>query len=270
MKASINNKNMTQSQETEERCIWMTAGVISFKLCPTSYDCEHCDFDRVMRHQFKNKNLPLNKAQVEKRPVATSEVNGTDPFFTFSPKQFPSDSHLHLAHLWAKPLDNNQWRIGIDELLAYVLPEPLKVELCEVKKSIIQNETFGKILTQAGTLFVTAPLSGTLIFENPTLAENPALLHDDPMGEGWLAQIQWYQDNSELDKFYSGPQATKFLQEEAQHIKHFLKYRGIKTEEIGKTLPDGGVHIKHLHQILPEEICLKLARQLIVLGKATW
>ena len=32
-------------------CIWMTAGVISHKMCPLNYDCEHCEFDRVMRHK---------------------------------------------------------------------------------------------------------------------------------------------------------------------------------------------------------------------------
>ena len=35
------------SQESDRHCIWMKAGVISFKLCPIYYDCEHCDFDDV-------------------------------------------------------------------------------------------------------------------------------------------------------------------------------------------------------------------------------
>ncbi|MCJ7507784.1 MAG: glycine cleavage system protein H [candidate division Zixibacteria bacterium] len=270
MKKEVLEDKKILSAEAQSRCIWMTAGVVSFKLCPLSYECEHCDFDKVMQHQYKNKDLVMSKPRAGRHPILASETKESEPFFTFSPHQFPAELHLYLAHLWAKPLDGNRWKIGIDELLAYILPRPLKIELCEAKKSVIQNETFGEILTEVETLFLTAPLSGTLLLENPALKENPGLLQDDPMGAGWLAEIEWYQDSSELDRFYTGSQATKFLQEEAQHIKHFLKYRGIKTEEIGKTLPDGGVHIKHLHQILPEEICLKLARQLIVLGKAIW
>jgi hypothetical protein len=68
MKESTTNKNPTSSEDTQERCIWMTAGVISFKLCPTNYDCEYCDFDKVMRHQFKNKDLSLNKPRVNRYP----------------------------------------------------------------------------------------------------------------------------------------------------------------------------------------------------------
>lgn len=270
MKNGISDKKEKPPEDTQERCIWMSAGVISFKLCPLSYECEHCEFDEVMRHQFKDKISPLNKSETSEHPVFAVETKESEPFFTFSPRESPPDFHLHLAHLWAKPLDGGKWKIGIDDLLAYILPKPIKVEFCDAKKAFVQNKTFGKILTQVGTLFLNAPLSGKLILENPALTENPALLQDDPLGEGWLAQIEWYQDTSELDKFYTSSQATKFLEEEGQHLKHFLKYRGVKTEQIGQTSSDGGVNIKYLHQVLPEKICMKLAQELMVLGKTTW
>ena len=41
-------------QEGEKQCIWMSAGVISFKLCPINFDCEHCEFDAVMRPRKKS------------------------------------------------------------------------------------------------------------------------------------------------------------------------------------------------------------------------
>lgn len=44
----------------ENHCIWMSAGVISFKLCPFDYDCDNCDFDRVMRQEIK---APLNQRE---------------------------------------------------------------------------------------------------------------------------------------------------------------------------------------------------------------
>lgn len=50
----------------EKHCIWMSAGVISFKLCPFDYDCEHCDFDTVIRYR-KDKN-PNSSSD----PIATS------------------------------------------------------------------------------------------------------------------------------------------------------------------------------------------------------
>lgn len=42
----------------QEWCIWMAAGVISFKICPLGYDCDHCDFDRVIKQK---QTLPHEK-----------------------------------------------------------------------------------------------------------------------------------------------------------------------------------------------------------------
>ena len=42
--------------KSKDLCIWMTAGVISYKLCPFNFDCENCDFDSIMRWQDKEDN----------------------------------------------------------------------------------------------------------------------------------------------------------------------------------------------------------------------
>ncbi|NIO18620.1 hypothetical protein GTN42_04145, partial [bacterium] len=55
MKRKIPKKQETESATIQKRCIWMTAGVISFKLCPLDYDCEYCEFDEVMRSRVKSK-----------------------------------------------------------------------------------------------------------------------------------------------------------------------------------------------------------------------
>jgi glycine cleavage system H lipoate-binding protein len=37
-------------QVVENECIWMKAGVINFKRCDSAYNCQHCAFDKAMRH----------------------------------------------------------------------------------------------------------------------------------------------------------------------------------------------------------------------------
>lgn len=32
------------------KCIWMTSGVIDYKLCDNNFDCENCPFDKVIRN----------------------------------------------------------------------------------------------------------------------------------------------------------------------------------------------------------------------------
>ena len=272
MKKRVTEKQ-SLSADPQNRCIWMTAGVISFKLCPLNYDCEHCDFDKVMRVQTKPSELESKvKKHMPKTPLRSengyiTDIESEEPFFTFSIGEIDERLHIHPTHLWARHEYNHTWRVGVDGLLAYILPPPVKVELYRPNQKIIQEEVFGRILTEAGTVFVTAPLSGRLVQTNPRLAQKPELVQSDPCGEGWLAVIDRLQDGSELEKLYAGPPAIRFLKEEAHHLRILLKYRGIQVSQIGETLPDGGTDIKYLHQILAPKLCLNLALELIVSGK---
>jgi len=267
-KALENRKSVGPSKSN--RCIWMTAGVVSFKLCPFDYECERCDFDKVMRHQFEKVSFPTNKVDVDGQPISNPQSNHSNSFFSFLVGQIQDEFYFHLAHLWARPRQTQKWEMGIDKLLSYILPPPIGIELYDGKRDFVQGEVFVKIITTAGTIFLATPLSGTLISENPDLENQPALVQEDPLGKGWLAQIKWTQDSSELREFYTGAEAKRFLQEEACHLKHVLKYKGIEAGKIGQTLTDGGRNVKYLHQILPAKFCLELSRALIESGKAVW
>jgi glycine cleavage system H protein len=278
MKKRISKKQNSEFATTQSRCIWMTAGVISFKLCPLNYDCEHCDFDEVMRSQVRStggrnrvkRRKPETPAPSERLPLTNSDSDKHPLFFTFLVGEVDEGLYLHPTHLWVSRAENQKWMLGIDKLLAYVLPPVVEVELYGSNTKVLQNQLLGKVHTQGGTVPLTAPLSGRLVQANPKLADRPELVQQDPYGEGWLAEVNWFQDHSELENFYSGLAGRRFLEEEAQHLKFLLKHRGIEVNNIGDTLPDGGVHIKYLHQVLPSQVCLRLAVELMLTEKQAW
>ncbi|MDY0082451.1 MAG: hypothetical protein RBR74_04655, partial [Ignavibacteriaceae bacterium] len=41
------------------KCIWMTSGVIDYKLCDNNFDCENCPFDKVIRNLSDEKDTKL-------------------------------------------------------------------------------------------------------------------------------------------------------------------------------------------------------------------
>jgi glycine cleavage system H protein len=266
------------SAAARNRCIWMTAGVISFKLCPLDYDCEHCDFDEAMRSQVRSKaakSRPKKRgSETPARPEESFRIKRDSgkppPFFTFPAGEVDRQTYVHTSHLWVRRVDEQRWKAGIDELLAYVLPIPTKVGLSRIKAKVIQNEPFGRIHTEAGAIPLMAPLSGDFIQTNSCLESHPELVQRDPWGEGWLVMIQAPANPSELERLYAGSAGRTFLEEEAQHLRFLLKHRGIEVDHIGDTLPDGGVHIKHLHQVLPAHVCLRLAGELMISGKQAW
>jgi glycine cleavage system H lipoate-binding protein len=263
MKRKASKQQATESSPIQNRCIWMTAGVISFKLCPLEYDCEHCDFDEVMRSQVKSKR-DRSRARRDKSGVsATSEsvsASSLEPakslFFTFSAGKVDEELYLHPSHVWLRRVAHQKWRLGIGRLLAYVLPPPVEVQLYDSNTRVMQHQLFGKL--------------GTLTRINPRVLQQPELVQQDPEREGWLAEIDRSPKDSELESLYVGPAAERFLEEEAQHLNFLLKHRGIAVDNIGDTLPDGGVNVKYLHQLLPGQVCLRLAVELIASGKQGW
>jgi hypothetical protein len=48
----------------EEKCIWMEAGVIDYKLCNYYYNCSACPFDKAMK-QTANKNAEARRQGLE-------------------------------------------------------------------------------------------------------------------------------------------------------------------------------------------------------------
>jgi glycine cleavage system H protein len=278
MKKRVSKEDNLHPGDEQNLCIWMTAGVISFKLCPFNYGCERCDFDKAMRSQVKSEKV---STKVKKGITETLGQRKTLPkfgddskkpflFFTFSVDKLNEGLYLHPGHLWARRIDDKKWRVGVDQLLAYILPPPAKLEWFDLKKDFLQDQVIGKILTQAGPVFLTLPFSGRVIQTNSRLDQCPDLLQQDPYGEGWLVMIDQFQDHSELEKLHTGLAGRRFLEEEAHHLKFLLKHRGIEVDQIGETLRDGGVNIKYLHQVLPAEVCLRLAVELIMTGKQAW
>ncbi len=39
----------TEKNINDLRCVWMTAGVVNYKLCDLNFNCEFCEFHQVMQ-----------------------------------------------------------------------------------------------------------------------------------------------------------------------------------------------------------------------------
>jgi glycine cleavage system H lipoate-binding protein len=54
-------KNIPGYYLSENKCVWMRAGIINFKLCDYDYDCYHCPFDQAMKNAIGEKKAPKRK-----------------------------------------------------------------------------------------------------------------------------------------------------------------------------------------------------------------
>lgn len=87
---------------------------------------------------------------------------------------------------------------GISSYAQEQLGDVVYVELPEVGQQLTKGAQAGVVESVKSASEIYAPVSGEVVEINADLADNPALVNQDPMGQGWFFKIR-LSDNSELE-----------------------------------------------------------------------
>lgn len=93
-------------------------------------------------------------------------------------------------HEWVALHPDGTAFVGISKYAADALGDATFVELPEVGDAVEKGDSIGAVESVKSASEVYAPMSGEITAVNTLVAEYPTLLNDDPMGEGWLAQVK--------------------------------------------------------------------------------
>ena len=114
----------------------------------------------------------------------------------------PSDLRYTQEHEWIRLGEGNTAFIGITDFAQGELGDIVYVEVETVGDSLGKGDVFGTIEAVKTTSDLFMPVSGKVLEFNPGLSssggDNPALVNDDPYGEGWIIKIE-LTDPSELE-----------------------------------------------------------------------
>ncbi|MDQ0251732.1 glycine cleavage system protein GcvH [Sphingomonas sp. Sphisp140] len=100
-------------------------------------------------------------------------------------------------HEWID-VDGDTATVGITEYAQSQLGDIVFVEVPEEGKEVSKGDDAAVVESVKAASDVYAPVSGTVIEGNEALADNPALVNEDPEGEGWFFKLT-LADTSELD-----------------------------------------------------------------------
>lgn len=121
----------------------------------------------------------------------------------------PEEYYYTKDHEWAQ-VDENISTVGVTHYAQNALGEIVYVELPEEGAKVRQGESFGVVESVKAASDLYAPLSGTVIEVNTGLLENPGVINDDPMNEGWLIRIEM-DTEKELATLMRAPDYKKLL-----------------------------------------------------------
>lgn len=121
----------------------------------------------------------------------------------------PEENYYSKDHEWAQ-VDENVVTVGITQFAQESLGEIVYVELPEEGQKVTQNETFGVVESVKAVSDLFAPVSGTVLEVNTSVSEDPGLLNDDPMNNGWLIRIEM-DTEKELASLMRAPEYKKLI-----------------------------------------------------------
>jgi len=103
--------------------------------------------------------------------------------------KFPDNLNYADTHEYVLE-ENGFLKIGVSEFAVDQLGDIVFVELADQGKTLEKGDTFGTIESVKAVEEVYLPFSGEIVSVNESVIDNPELLQNDPIGEGWLIVIK--------------------------------------------------------------------------------
>ena len=115
-------------------------------------------------------------------------------------------------HEWVESHGDDLVVIGITDFAQEQLGDLVYVELPEVGDECSRGENISVIESVKAASDLIAPVSGTIIEVNARLEDEPELVTEDSMGDGWFIKVK-LSDVSELDDLMDEAAYNDFIEE---------------------------------------------------------
>jgi glycine cleavage system H protein len=126
---------------------------------------------------------------------------------------FPEDVRYTSEHEWAR-LSGDTVTVGITSYATEQLGDIVYLELPEVGKKLEAAKPFGVVEAVKTVSDLFSPVDGEVAEVNGALADNPALVNQQPFGDGWLIRVR-PRNPADVEKLLSSAAYQKLV--EAQH-----------------------------------------------------
>jgi glycine cleavage system H protein len=247
--------------EKELKCVWMTAGLVSYKLCKYEMQCEKCPLDWELRNISRtpssdgrtSREVESTDSEKTLMPPPSEEGKPGDEFLKEAPSLFSIQESLfyHPGHTWIKVEKADVVRVGVDGFLAGLLTKVNVIILPLSGRQGAQGKNLCSIIQEEGILHIVSPVSGLILSVNQKLKDQPELIRRDPLGEGYLLTLKPKNLQRDQKHLLSGEEAFTWGRKEWERLKEalvseFPPERG----RLGITMQDGGILLREVKKLI--------------------
>jgi glycine cleavage system H protein len=221
----------------EQRCIWMTAGILSYQLCDHGFDCDDCPLDSAMRKHVM-------------RQVPAGDIPaGHDDLPSFH-QGLRVDRRYSGNHCWLKEIDKNRLQVGLEPGLAETFLSLKTIVFPAAGQEVRSGQTCLWVVLQGGTFPIASPVDGTVRAINHQLASKPHLLLLQPFDQGWLYELESENPLNPTDLMDERTAASSYAEDETCFKASLAKALRRNQVSVGVTMADGGQQLQNSADML--------------------
>lgn len=266
-------------------CIWVDAGIISYKLCDRDFECEGCPFDQVMRQQSRHPSEWQIQSKAGSTETESSEAesihHGTSAAMIKKlialsrPGTLPNGYLYSRNHLWAKQTMDGRYHVGVDGYIASLVNNVWSVILPQAGAAVRRNAPLAWLILAGGTVVVRSLMNGVVTKNNFQLREIPSLVSADPYESGWIcevserslreARIPSVTEQKNIKSDWLDEKAAKIFYDDqfVQLERKLISESEQRQAAVGTTMMDGGVRPRTLEDILGSQRHILLLKELL-------
>ncbi len=243
-----------EKSEHGMKCVWMTSGIISYKLCSLNFFCEDCAFDRVMHNEAASNQL---KQDVDSAPKQELTTTGQ------STQRLDGSLFYHKNHCWVKVVNPDEVVVGINGILAKLIYGIKTVVLPKIGDAVTRDLIFAHLLQDKHIIPLIMPVNGIVTAVNTLLGKRPELLRTEFSGKGWLLTVKSVNLEKDLRTLSFGSRAAEWYRGKDRSIGDAIQAAySSNNKNIGPTMHDGGELVGNASEMLTPDQYSKILDEL--------
>lgn len=250
----------TTHAREEPPCIWVLAGVLSYRLCDRGYDCEHCELYHALRGEA---HLPA----VTRRAAEPEEDEGLPPAEAalrdqvglhlrrlFAGCKLYLDRRYSPGHFWLEARGPREALLGLDGQVLRLLYPIDEIVVPHAGVHLRRGEACGWVLRGRLAVPLNAPVSGTVEAVNGDYLQ-AVKAGDAAFGDEWLLRLTLDTELDDGEELYRAEEMLSFHLRKLRIVKEYLREALAHAAggPLGPTLADGGTLQLNLEEVLGRE-----------------
>lgn len=149
----------------------------------------------------------------------------------------PEDLRFHPGHAWVHDEGDGLYRVGINDFARRLLGSPARLALPRAGDRLQQGSRGWSLGLEGHDIDMLSPIDGEVTEVNTDVVGSPALVGEDPYGDGWLLKVRADAGDGRLRNLLPAPLARSLMEGLTGRLS------AMSGGELGAVLQDGGIPV---------------------------